>query len=127
HLSATSANVKYGGGPLWKNGYTWQSIYWGPYFTASSALAWVASVEKAIRDIESDKTYSVGLSQYNVGIGKISPLVNIKTGTATEISDRQIKQTLAGWIDSGTVSNVGGRGEYTIVLPPEITWSITAL
>src|SRR6266852_1827604 len=36
-LRATSANVKYGGGPLWKNGYSWQSIYWGPYFTSSSA------------------------------------------------------------------------------------------
>src|SRR6266699_3073916 len=40
-LRATSANVKYGGGPLWKSGYTWQSIYWGPYFTSSTAAAWV--------------------------------------------------------------------------------------
>src|SRR2546429_6568798 len=126
-LHATSANVKSGGGPLWKNGYTWQSIYWGPYFTASSALAWVASVEKAIRDIESDKTYSVGLSQYNVGIGKISPLVNIKTAPATEISDRQIKQTLAGWIASGTVPNLGGRGAYNIFLPPGVTVALTPL
>src|SRR5438046_8389314 len=71
-LRATSTNVKYGGGPLWKNGYTWQSIYWGPYFTSSSASAWVGGIEKAVRDIESDKTYSGGLSQYNVGIGRLA-------------------------------------------------------
>src|SRR2546430_1706650 len=44
-LRSTSANVKYNGGPLWKKGYIWQSIYWGPYFTSSSASTWVASVE----------------------------------------------------------------------------------
>src|SRR5207237_4451582 len=100
-LRPTSANVKYGGGPLWKNGYTWQDIYWCPYFIGSSASAWVASVEKVVTDIESDKTYSVGLSQYNVGTGKVSPLIAIKTAPATKISDGQIKQTLAGWIASG--------------------------
>src|SRR6266436_10208828 len=105
-LRATSANVKYGGGPLWKNGYTWQSIYWGLYFTSSSALGWVASVEKAVANIESDKTYSGGLSQYNVGIGKVSPLINIKTAPAAKISDGQVKQTLTGWITSGTVPNL---------------------
>src|SRR5216684_2123294 len=92
-LLATSANVKYGGGPLWKNGYTWQSIYWGPYFTSSSASAWVANVEKAVANIESDKTYSGGLTQYNVGIGKVNPLITIKTAPATNLSDGQIKQS----------------------------------
>src|SRR5438876_11206863 len=39
-LRATSANVKYGGGPLWKNGYTWQSGP-PPYFTlADVARSW---------------------------------------------------------------------------------------
>src|SRR3989475_12981049 len=99
-LRSRSANVKYGGGPLWKNGYTWQNIYWGPYFIGSSASAWVASIEKAVVDIESDKTYSAGLSQYNVGTGSVSPLITIKTAPATKISDGQIKQTLAGWIAS---------------------------
>src|SRR5437899_6128983 len=117
-LRASSANVKYGGGPLWKSGYTWQSIYWGPYFTSSSALAWVACVEKAVANIESDKRYSGGLSQYNVGIGKVSPLINIKTAPAAKISDGQVKQTLTGWIASGTVPNLGGRGAYNIFLPP---------
>jgi hypothetical protein len=119
--------VKYGGGPLWKKGYTWQSIYWGPYFTSSSASAWVASVEKAITDIESDKTYSGGLSQYNVGIGKVSPLINVKTAPAAKISDAQIKQTLSGWIASGTVPDLGGQGAYNIFLPPGVTVSLTPL
>lgn len=124
-LRATSANVKYGGGPLWKNGYSWQSIYWGPYFASSSASARVASIEKAVRDIESDKTYSGGLSQYNVGIGKVSPLINIKTAPATKISDPQIKQTLVGWIASGTIPDLGSRGAYNIFLPPGVTVSLT--
>src|SRR2546425_12268108 len=124
-LRATSANVKYGGGPLWKNGYTWQSIYWGPYFTSSSASAWVASLEKAIGDIESDKTYSGGLSQYNVGIGKISPLINVKTAPGAKISDAIIKQTLSGWIASGTAPNLGGRAACKIFLPPGGTVSLT--
>src|SRR5216683_4086038 len=126
-LLATSAKVKYGGGPLWKNGYTWQSVYWGPYFTSSSASAWVASVEKAVSDMESDKTYSGGLSQYNVGIGKVSPLIKVETSPAAKISDAQIKQTLTGWIASGTVPDVGGRGAYNIFLPPGVTVALTPL
>jgi hypothetical protein len=106
--------VKYGGGPLWKNGYAWQNIYWGPYFTGSSSSAWVASIERAVRGIESDKTYSEGLSQYNVGIGKVSPLITVTTAPAAKISDRQVKQTLTGWIASGTVPNLGSRGAYNI-------------
>jgi len=94
-LLATSANVKYGGGPLWKNGYT--------------------------------KTYSGGLSQYNVGIGKVSPLVKVQASPAAKISDAQIKQTLTGWIASGTVPNLGGRGAYNIFLPPGVIVSLTPL
>jgi hypothetical protein len=126
-LRAASANVKYGGGPIWKNGYVWQSIYWGPYFTTSSASAWVASVEKAVRDIESDKTYSGGLSQYNVGIGKANQLIKIKTAPAAKISDGQIKQTLTSWIASGTIPNLGSRGAYNIFLPPGVTISLSLL
>jgi hypothetical protein len=124
-LRSRSANVKYGGGPLWKNGYAWQNIYWGPYFTGSSSSAWVASIEKAVRDIESDKTYSEGLSQYNVGIGKVSPPITTKTTPSAKISDGQIKQTLAGWITSGTVPNMGSQGAYNIFLPPGVTVSLS--
>src|SRR5260370_21939117 len=86
-LLATSANVKYGGGPLWKNRYTWQSIYWGPYFTSSSASAWVANVEKAVANIESHKTYSGGVTQYNVGISKVNPLTKVQASRSTTIID----------------------------------------
>jgi hypothetical protein len=110
---------------LWKNGYTWQNIYWGPYFAGSSATAWVAGVEKAVKDIESDKTYSGGLSAYNVEIGKINPLINIKTAPGASISDGEIKQILSGWIASGTVPNLGGRGAYNIFLPPGVTVSLS--
>src|SRR5437899_3701954 len=126
-LRATAANVKYAGGPLWKSGYTWQSIYWGPYFTSSSASAWVAGVEKAVRDIELDKTYSGGLFQYNVGIGKVSPFINIKTAPAAKISDGQVKQALAGWIASSTVLNMGGRGAYNNFLHKGVTGTLTPL
>jgi len=124
-LRVRGANVKYNGGPLWKNGYTWQNLYWGPYFANSSVSAWVASVEKAVRDIETDQTYSLGLSLYNVGIGKINPLINIKTAPAAKISDAQIKQILTGWISSGTVPNLGGKGAYNIFLPPGVTVSLS--
>src|SRR5437899_9878982 len=50
-LRTTSANVKYGGGPLWKSGYTSQTIYWRPYFTSYPRLAWGASVEQAVGNI----------------------------------------------------------------------------
>src|SRR5207244_7447923 len=89
--------------------------------------AWVASVEKAVANIESEKTYSGRLSQYNVGIGKVSPLINIKTAPAAKISDGQVKQTLAGWIAQGTVPNLGGRGAYKIFLPPGVTESLSPL
>src|SRR5467141_1221106 len=124
-LRIRGANVKYNGGPLWKNGYTWQNLYWGPYFANSSVSAWVASVEKAVRDIETDQTYSLGLSLYNVGIGKINPLINIKTAPAVRISDVQIKQILTGWISSGAIPNLGSRGAYNIFLPPGVTVSLS--
>jgi hypothetical protein len=126
-LRAQSANVNYRGGPLWKNGYAWQNIYWGPYFASTAASAWVQSVEKATRDIESDKTYSLGLSQYNVGIGKINPSITTKTAPATRISDQKVKQTLANWIATGTIPNLGAKGAYNIFLPPGVTVSLSPL
>jgi hypothetical protein len=124
-LRASSANVKYGGGPLWKNGYAWQNVYWGPYFASSAVSAWVQSIERAVIDIESDKTYSVGLSQYNVGIGKLNSPVTIKTAPATKITDGQIRQTLASWIASGSIPNLGTKGAYNIFLPPGTTVSLS--
>jgi len=126
-LRARSASVKYGGGPLWKNGYTWQNIYWGPYFSSPANTAWVKSIERAVVDIESDKTYSVGLSQYDVGIGKLNIPVTIKTAPASKITDAQIRQTLASWIASGTIPNLGTKGAYNIFLPPGVTVSLSSV
>jgi hypothetical protein len=124
---AVSPRVKYNGGPLWKDGYTWQSIYWGSYFTTASSSSWVKRIETAIRDIESDNAYSGGLSEYNVGIGKIIPHTIIKTNPPTRLSDSQIKQTLTGWINQGTVSNFGSTGAYNIFLPPGVTVTLSPL
>ncbi len=124
-IRARSANVKYGGGLLWKDGYTWQNVYWGPYFASSATSAWVQSIEKAVADIESDKTYSAGLSQYNVGIGRLNSFITIKTAPATKISDGQLRQTLASWIASGTVPNLGTKGAYNIFLPPGVIVSLS--
>lgn len=126
-IRARSANVTYGGGPLWQNGYTWQDVYWGPYFAGFSVSAWVQNIEKAVKDIESDKTFSGGLSQYNVGIGKVNPLIIIKTAPTATISDGQVKQALAGWITAGTVPNLGGKGAYNIFLPPGVTVSLSSV
>src|SRR5207245_10592272 len=106
------------------NGYTWQNIYWGPYFIESYASGWGASIEKPVLDIESDKTYSAGLSQYNVGTGSVSPLITIKTAPSTKISDGQIKQTLAGWIASGTVptlASLRSQAAYNNLPQPDAT------
>ena len=55
----------YEGGPLWKSGYRWQSIYWGTYWKGTPAIA-IAQVDKAVADIEADSSYWGGLSEYNV-------------------------------------------------------------
>ncbi|HEX9429336.1 MAG TPA: hypothetical protein VF944_03075, partial [Candidatus Bathyarchaeia archaeon] len=78
-------------------------------------------------DIESDKTYSVGLSQYDVGIGKLNTPVTIKTAPASKITDGQIRQTLASWIASGTIPNLGTKGAYNIFLPPGVTVSLSSV
>ena len=124
HLVKTkysSANVKYNGGPLWKNGYVWQNVYWGNFFSKDSSSAWVKNIEKATFDIESDKSYSGELSQYNVGIGKFVPFIIIKSDPPSKISDAEIKQALMKWINSNIVSNFGSKGAYNIFFPPGVT------
>jgi len=128
HLITTkypSANIKYNIGPLWKNGYVWQNVYWGSFFTKGSSSDWVKNIEKATLNIESDKSYSAGLSQYNVGIGKFASFVIIKIDPPLKISDAQIKQTLMKWISSKIVSNVGTKGAYNIFFPPGRNFTFT--
>ncbi len=123
----SQAKVNYNGGPLWKNDYSWQNIYWGPYFATATASPWIARLEKAVRDIESDKSYSGELSEYNVGTGQVIPSTTIRTASPSSISDKQIKQALTGWISQGLVSNLGTKGAYNIFLPPGVTVSLSLL
>ncbi len=124
-MPAARATVRYNGGPLWKNGYSWQNVYWSPYFTSNTSSAWVTRLEKATRDMESDNSYGGGLSQYNVGIGRVIPFTIIKTPPPTKLSDHQIRQALTGWISQGSVSQLGTEGAYNIFLPLGVTVSLS--
>jgi len=119
--------VAYNGGPLWQTGYSWQNVYWGPYFASAAQSPWLTRLEKATRDIESDPSYSGGLSEYNVGIGHVIASVTIRTPPPSSISDNQIRQALAAWISQGLVSNFGTKGAYNIFLPPGVTAALSPL
>src|SRR5712692_5369399 len=119
--------VVYNGGPLWQAGYSWQNVYWGPYFATATAMPWVARLEKATRDIDSDKSYSGGLAEYNVGIGQVTTSTTIRTAPPLALSDNQIRQTLTSWINQGLVAKLGTRGAYNIFLPPGVTASLSQL
>ena len=127
HFSTAQARVKYNGGPLWKDGYSWQNVYWGTYYTTSALSAWIRRIEKATVDIESDPGYSGGLSQYNVGMGRVLPFTIIKSNPPTKVSDAQIKQALNSWISSGQVSRLGEQGAYNILLPRGVTVTLSPL
>jgi hypothetical protein len=122
---AAASIVKYNGGPLWQNGYTWQDIYWGTYYTKPSSAQWMSRLELAVAHLESDQSYSGGLSQYNVGIGKMIAPVTIPQDPPTQLSNDQIGKTLTSWIGAGTVTNLGTSGAYNIFLPPGITTSLS--
>jgi len=123
--SAASSIVKYNGGPLWQNGYTWQDIYWGSYYAKPSAAGWVQRLEQAVLHLETDAGYSGGLSQYNVGIGKMIGLVTIQQDPPSQISNDQVARTLTGWIGAGTVANLGTSGAYNIFMPPGTSVSLS--
>ena len=78
-------------------------------------------------NIETDPSYSAGLAEYNVGMGKTVPYAIIKSNPSTKLSDSQIKHSLTGWISQGTVSNFGSHGAYNIFLPPGVTVSLSPL
>lgn len=124
-IQASVNSVKYNGGPLWKDGYSWQNVYWGPYFATTPE--WVRRVEKATSNIESDPSYSVGLVQYNVGVGRFLPSAIVKTSPPSRLSDVQLKQTLNSWIASGTIAQIGSQGAYNIFLPPGVTVTLSPL
>ncbi len=119
--------VAYNGGPLWKDGYSWQNLYWGTYFASTSVSQWINRVEKATRDIETDASYSGGLSEYNIGVGKFITSATIRTVPPASLSDKQLKQTLTTWINEGVVAKLETRGAYNIFLPPGTTIALSPL
>jgi len=122
----TSADVKYNGGPLWKDGYTWQNIYWGSYYNMPTTKAWVQRLQRATRNIEADPTYSRGLRQYNIGVGKLIDMpVIINANPPSQLSDNQIGKAVTGWIVDGTVPDFAGKGAYNIFLPPNTIASLS--
>jgi hypothetical protein len=94
YLTATSSIVKYNGRPLWQDGYTWQNIYWGSYYTKPSSTQWMQKLELAVAHLESDTSYSGGLRQYNVGIGKVIGPVIVQQDPPSQISNDQIAKPL---------------------------------
>ena len=123
---APSVATKYNGGPLWKAGYSWQNVYWGTYYAKPSRSSWIKRVETATAHIESDKNYSGGLAQYNVGIGKFTNPATINQDPPSQISNDQIKKVLTEWINAGTVADLGTQGAYNIFMPPSTTISLSA-
>src|SRR3989454_7423591 len=105
-------------GPVWQDGYTWQNIYWGSYYTKPSSSQWMQKLELVVAHLESDTSYSSGLRQYNVGIGKIIGPVIVQQDPPSQISNDQIAKTLTGWISGGTVADLSVNGAYNILLPP---------
>lgn len=120
-----SASVVYNGGPLWKDGYSWQNVYWGSYFSTPPAASWVQRVDAATSNIEADPGYSGGLREYNVGMGKLAPHVLVGLDPAKQLSDGDVQKALTGWISDGTVNNFGTLGAYNIFLPPGTSVSLS--
>ena len=75
-------------------------------------------LELVVARLESDTSYSGGLRQYNVGIGKIIGPVIVQQDPPSQISNDQIAKTLTGWISGGTVADLSVNGAYNILLPP---------
>ncbi len=98
--AAASSVVKYNGGPLWKDGY--------------------------VAHLESDASYSGGLGQYNVGIGKVIGPVIVQQDPPSQLSNDQIAKTLIAWASAGTVADLSTNGAYNIFLPPGTTASLSS-
>ena len=113
-------------GPVWQDGYTWQNIYWGSYYTKPSSSQWMNKLELVVAHLESDTSYSGGLRQYNVGIGKIIGPVIVQQDPPSQISNDQIAKALTGWISAATVTDLRVKGAYNIFLPPGTTASLSS-
>lgn len=120
-LQAKAAEAKglalYNGGPLWKSDYQWQSVYWGTYWRGKAPIG-PAQIDRAVTDIEADRSYSGGLSEYNVGQGSVLPSKIITRDPPSIMDDSQIGPQVKAWIVSGLIPELGRQGAYNIFLPP---------
>ncbi|MBX8636173.1 MAG: hypothetical protein KIS30_04180 [Thermoplasmata archaeon] len=121
-----SPNLAYNGGPLWGNGYSWVNVYWGVFYGTPAAKAWMTRVDRAVSNIETNQSYSGGLRQYNVGMGKLLNSTVIPTDPGSVISNAELSKQLVSWINSGTVTDVGAKGAYNIFLPPGVTVTLSS-
>ncbi|MBX8634427.1 MAG: hypothetical protein M1422_00125 [Candidatus Thermoplasmatota archaeon] len=124
-VQAASPDIVYNGGPLWGTGYSWINVYWGKFFAAPENSAWIARVDRATSDIETSPGYSGGLRQYNVGIGRLAKSFTVPEDPPSVVTNSQIKEKLASWISSGSITDVGRRGAYNIFLPPGVTVTLS--
>jgi len=118
--------VNYNGGPLWQDGYTWQNIYWGSYYTKPSSSQWMNKLELVVAHLESDASYSGSLRHYNVRIGKVIRLVIVQQEPPSQLSNDQIAKTLIIWISAGTVADLSTNRAYNIFLPPGTSASLSS-
>src|SRR2546429_3895009 len=103
-----------------------ENIYWGSYYTKPSSSQWMNKLELVVAHLESDTSYSGGLRQYNVGIGKIIGPVIVQQDPPSQISNDQIAKALTGWISAATVTDLRVKGAYNIFLPPGTTASLSS-
>src|SRR5437899_10867544 len=55
--------VKYNGGPLWKDGYTWQNVYRVQSSGTTAGSSWATSVHRATAATATERDYSAGVGQ----------------------------------------------------------------
>ncbi|MBX8631279.1 MAG: hypothetical protein J9259_01970 [Thermoplasmata archaeon YP2-bin.285] len=123
---AASPDLVYNGGPLWGNGYSWINVYWGKFYTTEAGKAWVARVDRATSDIETNPSYSGGLRQYNVGMGKLLESITIPAEPPSSMSNSQLKEQILSWINSNEIRDVSNKGAYNLFLPPGMTVTLSS-
>src|SRR2546430_13358889 len=96
-----------------------ENIYWGSYYTKPSSSQWMNKLELVVAHLEPDTSYSGGLRQYNVGIGKIIGPVIVQQAPPSQISNDQIAKALTGWISAGTVADLRVKVPTTSSYHPE--------
>src|SRR2546428_14103403 len=80
-------------------------------------------LELVVAHLESDASYSGGLGQYNVGIGKVIRPVIGQQDPPSQLSNDQIAKTIIAWTIAGNIPNLRTNGAYNIYLPPGTTAS----